>query len=50
MGRSEMKRELVAMLSNDVETTSIWFNDLRDKTRRTCANLNERIVVATLSL
>ena len=32
MGRSEMKRELVAMLSNDVETTSIWFNDLRDET------------------
>lgn len=27
-----MKRELVAMLSNDVETTSIWFNDLRDQT------------------
>lgn len=27
-----MKRELVAMLSNDVETTSIWFNDLRDAT------------------
>ncbi len=27
-----MKRELVAMLSNDVETTSIRFNDLRDGT------------------
>lgn len=27
-----MKREFVAMLSNDVETTSIWFNDLRDAT------------------
>lgn len=27
-----MKRELVAMLTNDVETTSIWFNDLRDAT------------------
>ncbi len=27
-----MKRELVALLSNDVETTSIWFNDLRDET------------------
>lgn len=32
IGKSEMKRELVAMLSNDVETTSIWFNDLRDET------------------
>lgn len=27
-----MKKDLVAMLSNDVETTSIWFNDLRDAT------------------
>ncbi len=27
-----MKRELVAMLTNDVETTSIWFNDLREAT------------------
>ncbi|MDD3872788.1 MAG: polysaccharide deacetylase family protein [Methanosarcina sp.] len=27
-----MKREIVALLSNDVETTSIWFNDLRDET------------------
>lgn len=25
-------KELVALLSNDVETTSIWFNDLRDET------------------
>lgn len=27
-----MKKDLVALLSNDVETTSIWFNDLRDET------------------
>lgn len=27
-----MKKDLYALLSNDVETTSIWFNDLRDKT------------------
>ncbi len=27
-----MKKDMVALLSNDVETTSIWFNDLRDAT------------------
>ncbi len=26
------KMDMYALLSNDVETTSIWFNDLRDKT------------------
>lgn len=27
-----MKKEFVALLSNDVENTSIWFNELRDET------------------